>query len=133
MALSDSQNMPSAQLAFPIVPKAISRPPFENCVNDRSSSISRYRREVYPRPTRRGICEPVGDTSADELNVSPAELNVRIPQWTQKLVEQIFASHLEDWPALLKSLRSVGDDVRKTSRAGIAAEQKAALQEAPNR
>ena len=29
-----------------------------------------------------------------------------------KLVEQIFASHLEDWPALLKSLRSVGDDVR---------------------
>ena len=33
--------------------------------------------------------------------MSPAQLNVRIPEWTQKLVEQIFASHLEDWPALL--------------------------------
>ena len=49
---------------------------------------------------------------ADELSVSPAQLNVRIPEWTRKLVEQIFASHLEDWPAVLKSLRAVGDDVR---------------------
>jgi hypothetical protein len=63
----------------------------------------------------------------------PAELNVRIPEWTQKLVEQIFASHLEDWPALLKSLRVVGDDVRARSRAAMAGEQKAALQEFPNR
>jgi hypothetical protein len=62
------------------------------------------------------------------LNVSPAELNVRIPEWTQKLVEQIFASHLEDWPALLKSLRVVGDDVRTRSRAAAAGEQKALLQ-----
>jgi hypothetical protein len=39
-------------------------------------------------------------------------LNVLIPEWTQKVVERIFASHLEDWPALLKSLRLVGQDVR---------------------
>ncbi len=70
---------------------------------------------------------------ADELSMAPAELNVRIPEWTQKLVEQIFASHLEDWPALLKSLRSVGDEVRARSRAVMAGEQKAALQESPNR
>jgi hypothetical protein len=70
---------------------------------------------------------------ADELSMAPAELNVRIPEWTQKLVEQIFASHLEDWPALLKSLRMVGDDVRTRSRAAMAVEQKAALQEFPNR
>ena len=31
-------------------------------------------------------------------------------------MEQIFASHLEDWPALLKSLRIVGDDVRTKAR-----------------
>ena len=37
-----------------------------------------------------------------------------------KLVEQIFASHLEDWPAVLKSLRCVGDDVRARSRAASA-------------
>jgi hypothetical protein len=64
---------------------------------------------------------------ADEIGVSPAQLNLRIPEWTRNLVEQIFASHLEDWPAVLKSLRLVGDDVRARSRA-LATEQKAALQ-----
>ena len=70
---------------------------------------------------------------ADELSLAPAELNVRIPEWTQKLVEHIFASHLEDWPAVLKSLRAVGDDVRARTRAANATQQKAALQEIPNR
>ncbi len=64
---------------------------------------------------------------ADELAVRPAELNVRIPDWTRRLVENIFASHLEDWPAVLKSLRLVGDDVRAKARAAAATEQKAAL------
>ena len=64
---------------------------------------------------------------ADELGVPPSQLNVRIPDWTRKLVEHIFASHLEDWPAVLKSLRLVGDDERALSRAQ-ANEQKAALQ-----
>lgn len=63
---------------------------------------------------------------ADELSLSPAQLNVRIPEWTRQLVEHIFASHLEDWPALLKSLRTVGDQVRARSRAP--GEPKASLQ-----
>ena len=49
---------------------------------------------------------------ADSTGVTPAQLNVVVPDWTRKAVERIFASHLEDWPALLKSLRSVGDEVR---------------------
>jgi len=49
---------------------------------------------------------------ADQLQIPPSQLNVLIPEWTQKVVERIFASHLEDWPALLKSLRLVGQDVR---------------------
>ena len=65
---------------------------------------------------------------ADESNLPPAQLNVRIPEWTQKLVEQIFASHLEDWPAVLKSLRQVGDDVRRAARAAAAGE-KAGIEE----
>ncbi len=69
---------------------------------------------------------------ADEVYVSPAQLNVRIPEWTRKLVEQIFASHLEDWPALLKSLRTVGDHVRVESRAAMAAE-KASVEDVRNR
>jgi hypothetical protein len=70
---------------------------------------------------------------ADELAIRPGELNVRIPEWTQKLIEHIFASHLEDWPAVLKSLRLVGDDIRAKTRATQATEQKAALQEFPIR
>jgi hypothetical protein len=69
---------------------------------------------------------------ADDLNLSPAQLNVRIPEWTRKLVEQIFASHLEDWPAVLKSLRHVGDEVRVQNRGGSAnGDQKAEGQFSP--
>ncbi len=64
---------------------------------------------------------------ADELYVPPTQLNVRIPEWTQKLLERIFASHLEDWPAVLRSLRLVGEDVR-ASRRSQPVEQKASLQ-----
>jgi len=53
---------------------------------------------------------------ADELHLSPAQLNVLIPQWTEKVVERIFATHLEDWPAVLRSLRAVGDDYRQRTR-----------------
>jgi hypothetical protein len=51
----------------------------------------------------------------DEIGAAPAQLNVLVPEWTRKMVERIFASHLEDWPALLRSLRSVGDEVRNQS------------------
>jgi len=60
---------------------------------------------------------------ADEIGLSPAQLNLRIPEWTQKLVERMFASHLEDWPAVLKSLRLVGEDVRARTRAAAAVEK----------
>jgi len=49
---------------------------------------------------------------SDQMGIAPAQLNVLVPEWTQKVVERIFASHLEDWPALLKSLRSVGEELR---------------------
>jgi len=64
---------------------------------------------------------------ADELHATPQQLNVLIPEWTQKVVERIFASHLEDWPALLRSLRIVGDDVRAKAKLQTG-EPKAALQ-----
>jgi hypothetical protein len=58
---------------------------------------------------------------ADEVHMTPSQLNVMIPAWTQQTVERIFATHLEDWPALLRSLRLVGDDVRQKARKGAAA------------
>jgi hypothetical protein len=63
-------------------------------------------------------------TLADEVHVTPSQLNVLIPEWTQRVVERIFASHLEDWPSLLKSLRIIGDDVRSKARTQLAAERK---------
>jgi hypothetical protein len=66
---------------------------------------------------------------ADEIGVPPSQLNLRIPEWTQKLVERIFASHLEDWPAVLKSLRLVGDDVRARTRAAAAAGERPGIEE----
>ena len=53
---------------------------------------------------------------ADELHLPPSQLNILVPTWTQQTVERIFATHLEDWPALLRSLRMVGEDVRQKTR-----------------
>lgn len=63
---------------------------------------------------------------ADEVHMPPSQLNVVVPEWTQQTVEKIFATHLEDWPALLRSLRLVGDDVRGKARKQMAAGQQAA-------
>ena len=57
---------------------------------------------------------------ADEVHLPPSQLNLMIPNWTQQTVEKIFATHLEDWPALLRSLRQVGEDVRKVRRQAMA-------------
>ncbi len=65
---------------------------------------------------------------ADEVDAPPSQLNVLIPEWTQQTVERIFATHLEDWPALLRSIRHVGEDVRAKTRLRTDAEQKASLQ-----
>jgi len=59
---------------------------------------------------------------ADEVHMRPAELNLRVPEWTQQTVERIFATHLEDWPALLRSLRLVGDEVRQKARKQMVAQ-----------
>jgi hypothetical protein len=65
---------------------------------------------------------------ADDLSLHPAQLNVLIPEWTQKTVEQIFATHLEDWPALLRSMRVIGESVRTQTRKAASLDTKAELE-----
>ena len=60
---------------------------------------------------------------ADEIGVTPAQLNVRIPEWTQKLVEHIFASHLEDWPAVLNRCAWWATMCARARRAAAAGEK----------
>jgi hypothetical protein len=67
---------------------------------------------------------------ANDVHMAPSQMNVAVPEWTQQTVEKIFATHLEDWPALLRSLRLVGEDVRTRARKQLALmpDQKASLQ-----
>ncbi len=62
---------------------------------------------------------------ADEMGYSPVMLHELVPRLTHRMVEKIFATHLEDWPALLRALRETGEEFRSgkfasasSSRAG---------------
>ncbi len=49
---------------------------------------------------------------ADEMGYPPVMLNVLAPQLTRRMVEKIFATDFEDWPALLRAMREAGKDFR---------------------
>ena len=53
---------------------------------------------------------------ADELHLAPSQLNLLVPEWTQRSLERIFATHLDDWPALLHSMRVVSERYRQQLR-----------------
>jgi hypothetical protein len=50
---------------------------------------------------------------ADEMGYSPVVLQRLVPELTHHMVEKIFATDLEDWPALLHALRETGEDFRR--------------------
>ena len=50
---------------------------------------------------------------ADEMGYSPVLLNRMVPELTRRMVERIFASELEDWPAVLLALQETGEDFRQ--------------------
>jgi hypothetical protein len=50
---------------------------------------------------------------ADELGYTPAMLNRLVPELTYRMVENIFATDFEDWPAMLRAMRETGDEFRR--------------------
>jgi hypothetical protein len=58
---------------------------------------------------------------ADELGIPANQMDAYVPEWTRATIENIFATHLEDWPALLRSLRFVGDNLRQHNGSQITA------------
>jgi len=56
---------------------------------------------------------------ADEMGYSPVALNLIVPQLTRRMVEQTFASHLEDWPAVMRAMRETGEEFRQGKIAGL--------------
>jgi hypothetical protein len=58
---------------------------------------------------------------ADEVGVPVDQLDSYVPEWNRSAIENIFATHLEDWPAVLRSLHTVGENVRQHSNQRAAA------------
>ena len=50
---------------------------------------------------------------ADEAGYSPVVLNRLVPALTRRMVEKIFATDFEDWPAILRAMRETGDEFRQ--------------------
>jgi hypothetical protein len=56
---------------------------------------------------------------ADEKGYSPVMLNRLVPELTHRMVEKIFASDFEDWPALLRAMRETGEEFRQGKIASL--------------
>jgi hypothetical protein len=56
---------------------------------------------------------------ADETGGAPETLNHLVPELTRKMVEKVFATDFEDWPALVRALRETGDEFRRTNVAVV--------------
>jgi hypothetical protein len=50
---------------------------------------------------------------ADEKGYSPVMLNILIPALTRHMVSNIFASNIDDWPALMRAMQETGDEFRQ--------------------
>ena len=49
----------------------------------------------------------------DELGYSPVMLNRLVPELTHRMIEKIFATHFEDWPAVLRAMKQTGEEFRQ--------------------
>jgi hypothetical protein len=56
---------------------------------------------------------------ADEMGYPPVMLNVLAPELTRRMVGKIFATYLDDWPALLRALRETGQAFREGKIASL--------------
>ena len=57
---------------------------------------------------------------ADETGIPTMQLDAYVPEWNRSAIENIFATHLEDWPAILRSLQTVGKEVREHGNSALA-------------
>jgi hypothetical protein len=46
-------------------------------------------------------------------------LNHLVPELTHRMVEKIFASDFEDWPAMLRAMRETGEEFRQGKIAAL--------------
>jgi hypothetical protein len=51
---------------------------------------------------------------ADEMGYSPVMLNSLVPELTRRMTGKIFATDLEDWPALFRAMRETGEEFKQS-------------------
>jgi hypothetical protein len=56
---------------------------------------------------------------ADENGLPAVTLNRLVPQLTRSMIEKIFATDLEDWPALLRAMQETGEQLRNGKIASL--------------
>jgi hypothetical protein len=50
---------------------------------------------------------------ADEMGYPAVSLNLLIPELSRHMIAKIFATDIEDWPAILRAMEQTGDEFRK--------------------
>lgn len=58
---------------------------------------------------------------ADEMGYAPAALNSLIPELTHRMIANIFATEIEDWPAVLRAMHETGEEFRQGKIASLPA------------
>jgi len=58
---------------------------------------------------------------AYEAGIRADDLDIYVPEWNRSAIENVFATHLEDWPALIRSLNATAEAVlrRDNRRASV--------------
>lgn len=56
---------------------------------------------------------------ADEMGYSPVMLNHLVPELTLRMTAKIFATDIDDWPALLRAMQETGEEFRQSSVASL--------------
>jgi hypothetical protein len=56
---------------------------------------------------------------ADEMGYQPETLNRLVPELTLRMVAKIFATDLNDWPAILRAMRETGEEFRQGKFASL--------------
>jgi hypothetical protein len=64
---------------------------------------------------------------ADEMGYSPEALNILVPELTRHMIANIFATNVDDWPAILRAMEETGGEFRQggitVQGAGVIARQ----------
>lgn len=69
---------------------------------------------------------------ADEKGYEPASLNRLVPELTRRMTAKIFATDLEDWPALERAMQETGEEFRQGKVAPLPMAATATSLQAPN-